>query len=131
MGGDAAPGEVVAGAVAAARELDVSIRLVGPSAAECLEAVPQPTGPDDQLCHGGVVGNGNALQGQAVGCCMVEASLHGDGGAVASLPRQGPLPRAVIAIGIGQHIGLKAEPLQQFGSAPRDLFCRDGIVAGG
>lgn len=32
MGGDAAPGEVVAGAVAAARELDVIIRLVGPSA---------------------------------------------------------------------------------------------------
>jgi glycerol-3-phosphate acyltransferase PlsX len=32
MGGDAAPGEVVAGAVAAARELDVTIRLVGPSA---------------------------------------------------------------------------------------------------
>lgn len=32
MGGDAAPGEVVAGAVAAARELGVNIRLVGPSA---------------------------------------------------------------------------------------------------
>lgn len=37
MGGDAAPGEVVAGAVAAARELDVLIRLVGPSAVVAAE----------------------------------------------------------------------------------------------
>ena len=37
MGGDAAPGEVVAGAVAAARELDVTIRLVGPSAVVAAE----------------------------------------------------------------------------------------------
>jgi glycerol-3-phosphate acyltransferase PlsX len=32
MGGDAAPGEIVAGAVAAARDLQVTIRLVGPTA---------------------------------------------------------------------------------------------------
>jgi len=47
MGGDAAPGEVVAGAVAAARELDVIIRLVGPSAivAAELTRVAGPSAP--------------------------------------------------------------------------------------
>lgn len=47
MGGDAAPGEVVAGAVAAARELGVIIRLVGPSAivAAELTRVAGPSAP--------------------------------------------------------------------------------------
>lgn len=47
MGGDAAPGEVVVGAVAAARECDVLIRLVGPSAvvAAALARVAGPSAP--------------------------------------------------------------------------------------
>lgn len=47
MGGDAAPGEVVAGAVAAARDLNITIRLVGPSAivAAELARVGGPSAP--------------------------------------------------------------------------------------